>query len=197
MARVLFNVPNLISYIRILLIPALVILMSLIHPELGKEANFTCAAWATVVFSLAGLSDLVDGYYARRYKAVSTMGKFIDPMADKLIHMTAMIMLIPLGRLPAWVVVILLFREIFITGIRAVAASEGLIIPAADAGKFKTVWFNFGLGGMIYYYPVFAGTRFEFNVYGTAVICLALGFLFSVISAVMYTYRFIKVINKR
>lgn len=197
MTQPLYNVPNMISYVRILLIPALAILMGLMNPELGKDANGAYAAWATIIFSLAGVSDLVDGYYARKYKAVSTMGKFIDPMADKLIHMTAMIMLIPLGRLPAWVVVILLFREIFITGVRAVAAGEGLIIPAADAGKMKTVWLNFGLGGMIYFYPLFAGTRWEINVYGTAVLCMALGFLFSVISAIMYTVQFIKVINKR
>lgn len=197
MTQPLYNVPNMISYVRILLIPALAILIGLMHPELGKDANWTYAAWATIIFSLAGVSDLVDGYYARKYKAVSTMGKFIDPMADKLIHMTAMIMLIPLGRLPAWVVVVLLFREIFITGVRAVAAGEGLIIPAADAGKMKTVWLNFGLGGMIYFYPILAGTRWEVNIYGTAVLCMVLGFLFSVISAIMYTTQFIKVINKR
>src|SRR3989339_297980 len=124
----LFSIPNIITYIRIVLIPVLVVLLLLVSPSKSDEANFQLCFWAMIVFTIAGVSDLFDGYYARRYGAVSKMGKFIDPMADKLIHMTAMVMMIPLGRIAAWVVVVLLFREIFITGIRAVAAAEGVVI---------------------------------------------------------------------
>ncbi len=196
MAHVLYNVPNIISYVRILLIPALAILLGLVKPELGVEGNWAYCAWATILFSLAGVSDLVDGYYARKYGAVSTMGKFIDPMADKLIHMAVMVMLIPLGRIPAWVVVVLLFREIFISGVRAAAAAEGLIIDAADWGKKKTVWLNFGLGCLVYYYPLSPGKPWSLNVYGLGLICLSIGFVYSVVSAVAYTRHFVTIIKK-
>lgn len=192
----LLAVPNLITYVRIILIPVIAILLSLIDSGRLMEYNKLVSQWATVVFSIAGISDLIDGYFARRLGAVSVMGKFIDPMADKLIHMTAMVMLIPTGRLPAWVVVVLLFREIFISGLRAVAAGEGQIMDAASWGKRKTAWLNFGLGGIIYYYPVFPGTRFEVNAYVVGLFCLAVGFIYSVLSAVVYTYQFFKTVKK-
>ncbi|MCP5464596.1 MAG: CDP-diacylglycerol--glycerol-3-phosphate 3-phosphatidyltransferase [Deltaproteobacteria bacterium] len=192
----LFNVPNLITYGRIVLIPLLVVLMSFIDPAGAMAQNKCYGFWAMVVFAIAGISDLVDGYYARKYGAVSTIGKFIDPMADKLIHMATMVMLIPLGRLAAWVVVVLLFREIFVTGIRAVAASEGLVIDAVVWGKRKTAWLNFGLGGLIYYYPAFPGTNFELQIYEASLLCIGIAFVYSVGSAVVYTKRFLQVIRR-
>lgn len=180
------------------MIPIVVVLLSLIGPNKSYEYNWAMSFWTAVIFSLAAISDLVDGYYARKYGAVSVMGKFIDPMADKLIHMAAMVMLIPLGRLPAWIVVILLFREIFISGIRAMAAGEGLIIDAATWGKRKTAWLNLGLICIILYYPWFAHTKYEINVYGVGMICLVVGFFYSVASAVNYTVHFFnKVIREK
>ncbi len=192
----LFSVPNLITYSRIILIPVLVVLLTMVGDGRPEDSNWLLCFWAMILFTVAGISDLVDGFYARRYGAISKMGKFIDPMADKLVHMTALVMLIPLGRIPAWVVVVLLFREIFITGIRAVAASEGLVIDAATWGKRKTAWLNIGLGAMIFYYPIFKGTAFEINTYGVGVICLLIGFLYSIASAALYTTHFFKIVKK-
>jgi CDP-diacylglycerol---glycerol-3-phosphate 3-phosphatidyltransferase len=192
----LFSVPNLITYGRIILIPAIIVLMAMVGDHKSYDTNFWLCFWAMILFSIAGISDLVDGYYARRYKAVSNMGKFIDPMADKLIHMTALVMLIPLGRIPAWIVVVLLFREIFISGVRAVAAAEGVIIDAAQWGKYKTAWLNVGLGAMILYYPLFQGKVYEANTYAVGVICVAVGLVFSIASGMQYTARFFKLVNK-
>ncbi len=188
----IFNVPNIITFGRILVIPILVVLFLLIGPEKGEEYNKTVSFWAAVLFTLAAISDLVDGYYARKYGAVSVMGKFIDPMADKLLHMAALVLLIPLGRIPAWVVVVLLFREIFISGIRAMAAGEGLIIAAGEWGKKKTAWLNVGIIALMVYYPWFPGTVYELNVKAVGVVCLAVGFIYSVASAVTYTTEFFK-----
>ena len=193
----LFSLPNLITYGRIVLIPVIVVLMQQVGPHQDTAANYNYCMWATVFFAIAGISDLVDGYVARKYGEVSVLGKFIDPMADKLIHMAALVMLIPLNRVAAWIVVILLFREIFVNGIRAVAAGEGLIIDAAEWGKKKTAWLNCGIGGMIYFYPFGVGQWYELNVFFTAQVCLAVGMMYSLASAVVYTYRFYKEVKGR
>lgn len=193
----IFNIPNSITYVRIILIPVMVVLMYQIGPQNDVETNYCWGLWATVVFGIAGFSDLLDGYLARKYGEVSVLGKFIDPMADKLIHMAALVMLIPLDRIPAWIVVVLLFREIFVNGIRAAAAGEGLVIAAADWGKKKTAWLNFGIGGIIYYYPFSPGRPYGFNVYEAAKICLAIGLLYSVASALAYTVKFYKAVKHK
>lgn len=187
------SLPNLITYGRLILIPVLAVLMYLVDQTPSVTYGRTLCVWASVVFAVAGFSDLLDGYVARKYKSVSLLGKFFDPMADKLIHMTALVMLIPLGRIEAWVVVILLCREIFVTGIRAVAAGQGLIIDAASWGKYKTAWLNFGIGGLILYYPIFK-PWVNFNVYGAGQICLVIGLIFSVASGIMYSVHFFKAV---
>ncbi len=193
----IFSVPNQITYGRIILIPIIVGLLAMIEPAGSVVDNQCYGLWATILFGIAGISDLVDGYYARKYGAVSLLGKFIDPMADKLIHMATLVMLVPLHRVPAWLVVVFLFREIFISGIRAVAAGEGLIIDAASWGKKKTAWFNFGIGGMIYYYPAFPGRSFEINIHAAAMVCFGIGLIYSVISALQYTTHFYNLVKHK
>lgn len=192
----LFNVPNLITYGRIVLIPVVAVLIMLMEPRRGVEYNGVISLVAMVIFAASGISDVVDGYYARKYGAVSLMGKFIDPMADKLSHMTAMVLLIPLGRIAAWLVAVLLFREIFISGIRAVAAGEGLIIDAAAWGKKKTVWLNCGISGLIYYYPMFPGTPIELNAHVAGMICMYIALVYSLASAFVYTKEFFRVVRR-
>lgn len=185
--QILFNIPNLLTYGRIATIPGLVLLLHFQnlhqHPKINEWLAYSSAA----LFILAGISDLVDGYYARRHGMVSLLGKFIDPMADKLIHMTVLIMLIPLGRMPAWLVVLLLFREIFITGLRAVAAGEGLILDAGSAGKKKTAFLTVGLSGILIYYPIFG-----VDVYHTGWVLVIIGTIYAYYSGVEYFMRFIK-----
>ena len=185
----IFNVPNMITMGRIALIPVVALLLALI-PGSDLETDFNLSFWAMIFFSIAGFSDLADGYYARKYGQVSVMGKFFDPMADKLIHMTALVFLIPLGRIEVWLVVVLLSRELFINGLRSMAIGEGVVIEAATWGKRKTAWLNVGIGALIMHHKLFEGTFFEINPMAFGYFCLWVGLIFSVLSGVQYTVGF-------
>ncbi|MCI5208433.1 MAG: CDP-diacylglycerol--glycerol-3-phosphate 3-phosphatidyltransferase, partial [Candidatus Electrothrix sp. ATG2] len=91
-----------------------------------------------------------DGYLARRFKAVTTLGKLMDPLADKLLVATALIMLIPLNRLPAWVALVILSREMMVTGLRGLASSSGIVVSASGLGKVKSTLQYIGLGTLIF-----------------------------------------------
>src|SRR5438270_10507782 len=93
---------------------------------------------AAIVFSVAAISDVLDGYLARISNKITTLGKFLDPLADKLIVLSALVMLLRLGRVPVWVVCVILLRELLISGVRTLAADEGLVIAASQGGKWKT-----------------------------------------------------------
>ena len=138
------NLPNLITYVRVLLIP--VVLWFVTHDS-GVNAM-----WAAIVYSVASITDALDGYVARVTGQVSTLGKFLDPLADKLAVTAVLIALIPLGRVPAWVVVVILCRELSITALRAVAAGEGLIISASDSAKTKTAFQLIGIVALLIHY---------------------------------------------
>ena len=119
----IFNLPNSLTLFRVACIPVLVLLLFFPH----KATSFVAA----LVFALASISDLLDGFLARRQQLVTTFGKFLDPLADKLIVSAALIMLIPLGRAPAWMVVVIVGRELAITGLRSMAVSEGKVIRSS------------------------------------------------------------------
>ncbi len=123
------NLPNKLTIIRVLLILPFVVLML-------KEMNF----WALAIFVIASLTDLADGKIARKYNLVTNFGKFMDPLADKLLVCSAMILLIQLGRIPAWVVVVIISREFIISGFRLIAADNRVVIAASYWGKWKTVF---------------------------------------------------------
>ena len=110
---------------------------------------------ATVVFILASLSDLLDGYVARHYNQVSNFGKFMDPLADKILVLSAMCFLVEKGQMPGWVVAIILFREFAVSGLRLVAAEKQHVIAAAWSGKVKTTCTMVGLCFMLVFtqYP--------------------------------------------
>ena len=128
------NLPNKLTVLRILMIPFFVVFMLI--PTLGGEAN----KWiALVIFCVASLTDMLDGKIARKYNLVTNFGKFMDPLADKLLVCSAMICLIDLGRLASWVVIIIVAREFIISGFRLVASDNGIVIAASYWGKFKTV----------------------------------------------------------
>lgn len=138
------NLPNLITYVRVLLIP--VVLWFVVHDS-GVNAM-----WAAIIYSIASITDALDGYVARVTGQVSTLGKFLDPLADKLAVTAVLITLIPLGRVPAWVVVVIICRELAITALRAVAAGEGLIISASDSAKTKTAFQLIGVVALLIHY---------------------------------------------
>lgn len=124
------NLPNKLSLLRICLIPVMVILLY-VHSNV-------CDILAAVVFAVGSFTDFLDGHIARSRNLITTFGKFIDPVADKLLVLSAMIMLIERGLLPAWVVVVVLARELSVDGLRLVAVSSGRVIAAGPLGKIKT-----------------------------------------------------------
>jgi CDP-diacylglycerol---glycerol-3-phosphate 3-phosphatidyltransferase len=139
------NIPNLLTFGRIVAIPFFVWLLDVPSPERGF--------WACILFTVAAITDLLDGYLARKLGVVSVLGKFLDPLADKLIVMAALVWMVPMGRIPAWVVVLLLGREISVTGLRSVAASEGVVISAGNEGKTKTALQMIGIIALLLGYP--------------------------------------------
>ena len=129
------NLPNYITLGRIVVIPLLVVV--LLTPLADVWFGISGYAAAIIIFVVASLSDIVDGHLARRRNQVSTLGKFLDPIADKLLIAAALIVLVEKHLAPSWAVVVILSREFIITGLRSVAASEGIIIQAQNLGKLK------------------------------------------------------------
>jgi CDP-diacylglycerol--glycerol-3-phosphate 3-phosphatidyltransferase len=128
----LINLPNILTYLRIAFIPLIVVL--LMPPSSGRALNL-----AFILYVMASATDYLDGILARRHNLVTSVGKLLDPLADKLLTSAVLIMLIPLDRVEAWVVFLIIGREIIITGLRSIAASRGLILDASRMGKRKMV----------------------------------------------------------
>ncbi|MDO4490562.1 MAG: CDP-diacylglycerol--glycerol-3-phosphate 3-phosphatidyltransferase [Lachnospiraceae bacterium] len=130
------NLPNKLTCLRMAMIPFFVIFMMVPVPGLSYMA---CRYIALAIFCIASLTDMLDGKIARKYNLVTDFGKFMDPLADKLLVCTAMICLIDTGDLPSWIVIIIIAREFIISGFRLVASDNGIVIAASYWGKFKTV----------------------------------------------------------
>lgn len=149
------NLPNILTGVRILLIPVLVVLL--------MRPDRTAALLATLTFFLACLSDFFDGYLARRWGISTTFGKLLDPLADKLIVAAALIMLAGMERVPtvpAWMIVVIIGREIAVTGLRAVALGQGVVLAAEELGKYKMIFQMFALHGLLLHYH-FLGIDFH------------------------------------
>ncbi len=149
--------------LRIAAVPVVVVL--LLFP--GRLASFL----AGLCFVLAGATDFLDGFLARRHRLVSRVGKFLDPLADKLLVSAALIMLIPLGRAPAWMAFLIIGRELAVTGLRGLAAAEGIILAPDRWGKTKTLLQMAALTALILHYPYQA---VDFQRLGTGLLWLAL-----------------------
>jgi CDP-diacylglycerol---glycerol-3-phosphate 3-phosphatidyltransferase len=175
--RETFNLPNTITLIRISLVPFLFIL--LLSP--GEFWSLILA----ILFVAASVTDLVDGYIARKYHLVTTMGKFLDPIADKLIINTAMILLIPVNRIPAWIVAITIIRDLLVDGIRSIASSEGIYIQASRLGKQKTFAQIVAVTALIIHYP-FCGA--DAHLIGMVILYLAL--VLTIYSGVDYFLKY-------
>ncbi len=126
------NLPNVLSLARVAAVPVIILL--LVSP------GVVLSVVAALFFLLVCITDWLDGYVARKRGLVTSLGKFLDPLADKLLIISSFIMLIPLGRVPAWVVTLIVAREIAVTGLRAVASDMGVVIAAGRLGKVKTVF---------------------------------------------------------
>lgn len=141
------NLPNTISLVRVFLAPLVLLFLSLrintpvpYVPDMGEGSPTWGDLLAGGVFIVAAITDSLDGYIARKHKLVTTLGKFIDPLADKVLVIAAMVALVELQRIPAWIVVVIITREFVVTGLRLVASAEGVVIAASRGGKIKTVF---------------------------------------------------------
>ena len=205
----LWNLPNMLTMGRIVAIPFVVlgILMSEYHPrDLAasvaygfEESRIYCwASWG--LFALAAVTDYLDGYLARAWNMTTFIGKFLDPVADKLLVLATLVALVQLHRVDAWIVILILMREVSINSLRTLAISEGLTVNVIRAGKFKTAFQLFGIGSLIIHYeypvPFMAGVDpVDFNLLGNAFILISLAF--SLVSAVSYFRSFISAIEAK
>ena len=129
------NLPNYLSLARIVIVPLLVVV--LLTPVADRWFGISGYVFAIFIFLIASFTDILDGHLARRRNQVSTLGKFLDPVADKLLISAALIVLVEKHLAPSWAVVVILGREFIVTGLRAVAATEGIVIQAQSIGKLK------------------------------------------------------------
>ena len=187
-----WNLPNMLTLARIAVIPVFV--------WFTYDADPMYSLLAALIFTLAAVTDVVDGFLARRWNMITVVGKLMDPLADKLIVMAALVMMTRLGRIPAWVVIVLLSREFIVTGLRQIAASEGMVIAAGQEGKWKT---SLQLTGIIalcvhYVHPIDMLIRqgdIDFNLVGKVMVYLSTAF--SVWSAAVYFQAFLQMLSKR
>jgi len=142
-----WNLPNTITAVRAAVVPVL-----LVHPLFPGETGSAVMAW---IFIAAAVSDLVDGWLARRGQQVTHIGKLLDPLADKLLVSTALIVVLAMGRIPAWavwMVVTIVGRELAVTGLRGIASAGGQVMAASGLGKAKTVTQNIAIGALLFHY---------------------------------------------
>jgi CDP-diacylglycerol---glycerol-3-phosphate 3-phosphatidyltransferase len=173
----MFNLANNLTLARIAAVPLLVLLLYFPGPG-------TCLA-AMLLFIAASVTDIVDGVVARRRNLVTTLGKFLDPLADKLLIVSLLIMLTRLGWVEAWVAVIIVGREIAVTGLRAVAADRGVIIAADKFGKLKTILQMVALCPLVLHFTWYG---LDPNPLGNILLYLAL--VLTLVSGVNYFYGF-------
>ena len=178
----MMNLPNKLTIIRVCMIPFFVAALLFDHGN-----NYTMRIVANVLFIIASLTDLFDGKIARKYNMVTNFGKFMDPLADKLLVCSALICLIELGQLAAWVVIIIISREFIISGFRLVASDNGVVIAASYWGKFKTTFQMIAVVLLIVGIPAL-------SMVTTAVVWIAL--VLTVISLVDYITKNVNVLKE-
>jgi CDP-diacylglycerol--glycerol-3-phosphate 3-phosphatidyltransferase len=184
------SLPDIITISRIFAAVIICIILYILKVYTNNPSVNLILSWTSgVLFIIAAITDSIDGYLARKYNTISDFGKLLDPIADKVLVLSALVMLIPLGRVQAWVVVIFILREIVVTGVRGIAAAEGIIIQAESMGKLKTVFQSIALGALLIYHKVnLFGFLLDAKLIGNFTIYLAL--IVSVISGYSYIYNY-------
>lgn len=170
------NLANKLTILRIFLVPIFLFIIAIGVPY----GNYI----ATAIFIIAALTDTLDGHYARSRNQITKFGKFMDPLADKLIVTAALVSLVEMGKLSAWVVMVIVAREFAITGLRAIAAGEGVIIAASNWGKFKTVTQIIAI----------VAALIDLPFYG---ILVGIAVIITIISGADYLYKNRKLLNPR
>lgn len=176
------NLPNKLTILRVCLIPFFVVFLLL---DGGQNQMYRYIS--AVIFIIASLTDMLDGKIARKYNLVTNFGKFMDPLADKLLVCSALICLIQLGQIPAWMVIVIISREFIISGFRLVASDNGVVIAASYWGKFKTTFQMIAVVLLILRLPVLAAvTR----------ICLWIALVLTVVSLADYVVKNRKILTE-
>jgi len=177
------TLPNKLTLLRIACTPVMVVLLCFS----GKTSSFLAA----LLFSLASITDLLDGFLARRRKMVTNFGKHFDPLADKLLVSATLIMLIPLGRVAAWMVLVIIGREIAVTGLRGIASSEGVILTPTELSKKKTVFQVVAILGLLLHYEYLG---IDFHAVGMVFMWLAV--VVTLWSGIMYFRKFWYILDR-
>ena len=175
----MFNLANNLTLLRILTIPIFVLLLYF-------PTRITCLL-AAIIFIAATVTDFFDGLLARRYNLESNMGKLLDPLADKLLVVSALIMLTSLQWLSAWIVILIIARELMVTGVRSMAAERGTVIAADIFGKFKTVLQDVAIVPLVLHYPWFG---FDPRPWGKGLVYAAL--VVTLLSGGNYVWKFFR-----
>ncbi len=173
----MLNLANKITLLRILMAPLVVILLYF-------EGPVTCIL-AALAFIFASITDWADGYIARRSNTVTSMGKFLDPLADKVLICSILIMFVKLAWAPAWVVIVIVCRELVVTGLRAIAIDEGIVLAADYLGKVKTVLQILAVVPLTLHYPLWG-----YDLHMVGLVLLYAAMLLAVGSGFNYCYNF-------
>ena len=182
--RELTNLPNLITMGRVVLIPAILLFMDNFNPLRSFIAS--------LLYLVAAAGDFLDGYLARKRGEVSMLGKFLDPLADKLLVTSVLVYMVALSRVPAWVVVVLTARDLAVNGLRSIASAQGLVIAASDGGKIKTALQLVAIMMLLIYfrYPALGvGVPIDYGLAGKWTLYIST--VVSVFSGVQYMRHFL------
>jgi CDP-diacylglycerol--glycerol-3-phosphate 3-phosphatidyltransferase len=182
--RELTNLPNLITMGRVVLIPFVLVFIDNFNPLRSFIAS--------LLYLLAAAGDFLDGYLARKRGEVSTLGKFLDPLADKLLVTSVLVFMLALGRVDAWVVVVIIARDFVVNGLRSIASAQGMVIAASDGGKIKTALQLVSIMMLLIYfrYPAL-GTSITVDYHRAGLILLYVSTAVSVFSAGQYIRHFL------
>jgi len=182
--RELTNIPNLITMGRVVLIPLVLLFIDNFNPLRSFIAS--------LLYLLAAAGDFLDGYLARKRGEVSTLGKFLDPLADKLLVTSVLVFMLALGRVEAWLVVVIIARDFVVNGLRSIASAQGMVIAASDGGKIKTALQLVSIMMLLIYfrYPAL-GTSITVDYHRAGLILLYVSTVVSVFSAGQYIRHFL------
>ncbi len=189
------NLPNLLTFGRVAMIPLVLLLLA----DGTRRASF----WATMVYVLSAVTDALDGWLARRRGLVSVLGKFLDPLADKLLVMATLVFMVYMGRLPLLgtvAVIVLLGRELAVTSLRTIAMSEGVVIAAGQGGKEKAALQMLAILLLMLHYPYemdFFVARLHVDMHAAGLVLLYLSVVLAITSAGEYTRLFVQAVEAK
>jgi CDP-diacylglycerol--glycerol-3-phosphate 3-phosphatidyltransferase len=180
MAKRIFNLANNLTLARIFIVPLLMVIFL-------YSTSKTSSLIAALIFGLAAFTDWLDGYVARKQNIITSLGKFLDPLADKILVCITLIMLLSLDRVPAWMVVIIVAREVAVTGLRIAVAREGIIIESSKLAKYKTAFQLFAIGCLIIHY-----SYWTINFHLAGMITLWIAMIITLWTGLIYFIKFLE-----